>query len=53
MPKPLEATTDDLDALWHVINERRKGSIMVKVPAETLARVLRDHAKLWQAEANR
>ncbi len=35
---------DTINKLWATLHSRRKGTINVKVPAEDLANLLRDHA---------
>jgi hypothetical protein len=42
----LNTTTDAFDRMWHVINERRTGTKVVKVSVEDLMGLLKDHSVL-------
>lgn len=47
-PLELQATGDDLSALWDQVNDLRKGAMVVKVDPELLKRFLLDHGKLYK-----
>lgn len=42
----LDATTDDFDALWNIVNSRRASTQEVRVPVAALSRILIDHQRV-------
>jgi hypothetical protein len=42
----LNTSTDTLDRLWNIVNERRASTTTVKVPVADLIALLKDHAIL-------
>lgn len=41
-----QASSDDFDALWSIVNGRRASSTEIRVPVTSLIKVLIDHQKL-------
>ncbi len=44
-----EANSDDFDVLWDIVNSRRASSQEIRVPVQSLIKVLIDHQKACTA----